>query len=455
MKMGKALGRGIPLLAAAIAGASGAACNELTGADSFVESACYPLPPSQCGEAGADATTEAAGDAWGSDAGMDSVVVNGDASDTSLDVGAADADAAPVDGPDDASEDGSGITDAQGDSEGGTIMPEAGCPLGDLSCGNVCVPNDTHNCGSCGHDCLGGQCSAGMCQPVTLAAAPGIASLTTDGTTVYWTAGSNVFSCAGSGCSGTPFTVTNKGPSKPAQILVAAGSAFWTSQGTFGGPIYSCPVSGCGSNAPLMVPKANSITYGFASDGQRLYWPFLSPDGGNVLPLFDCPLATIATCMPLLYASQSADVPLVSESEYSVASNGSSVVWLDQMGGSVSECAAGSSCNTVTTLASGRSNLTILAVDGARAYWFDSAGLSSCTLGGCASPKPIASDSGTSIASDGIHVYWTSGTSVMRANAAGSVDTVASSQPGASYVAVDSARVYWAVSTGWVMSVAK
>jgi hypothetical protein len=322
----------------------------------------------------------------------------------------------------------------------------------------VCLDtsSDPKNCGTCGHDCLGGQCSAGVCQPVTLASAPSVASLTANGTAVYWTTPAGVFSCLGSGCNGTPFTVSNAGgTSRPGQILVAAGSVYWLGIGSFGDPIFTCPISGCGSNAPLVVPKANALTSAFTSDGQRLYWATLPAGGGNVLPLFDCPLAGISGCMPVTYEPQNAYVPTASGDGYSMASNGSTVVWLDEMGGNVSTCAAGSSCNKITTLASNRSNLSIVAVDGARAYWFDSMGLSSCSLSGCSSPTAVASGSGNSIATDGTHVYWTSGTSVMRASVGGSVDTVASNQLGAGWVAVDSARVYWSVSTGWVMSVAK
>jgi hypothetical protein len=295
-----------------------------------------------------------------------------------------------------------------------------------------------------------------MCQPVALASAPGVASLTTDGTTVFWTVGSNVYSCPGSGCNGTPFVITNKGPSKPAQILTVAGSVYWVGIGTFAGTIYYCPVSGCGSNAPLVVPKAAPLTDGFVSDGQRLYWSYPSADAGGAFSLTDCPLSTISACMPEAYEPQSAYAAANTDNgSYTIASNGSWVVWLDGTGGNVSACPSGSSCSKVTTLASNRSNLSSLAVDSSRAYWFDSAGLSSCSISGCASPTPITPGSGNSIATDGSDVYWTSGTSVMRANAAGTIETVASNQPGSNFVAVDSARVYWTVNTGWVMSVAK
>ena len=40
------------------------------------------------------------------------------------------------------------------------------CPSSDLAV----LANDSHNCGSCGHDCLGGACASGVCQPMVIAA---------------------------------------------------------------------------------------------------------------------------------------------------------------------------------------------------------------------------------------------------------------------------------------------
>jgi len=46
--------------------------------------------------------------------------------------------------------------------------------------------NDAKNCGACGHDCLGGTCHDGSCQPVIIAAAQPLASsLTVDDENVY------------------------------------------------------------------------------------------------------------------------------------------------------------------------------------------------------------------------------------------------------------------------------
>lgn len=51
--------------------------------------------------------------------------------------------------------------------------PGEPCPAGSLAqCGDVCtsLATDAAHCGSCGHDCQGGECVAGRCQPVVLAA---------------------------------------------------------------------------------------------------------------------------------------------------------------------------------------------------------------------------------------------------------------------------------------------
>jgi hypothetical protein len=54
-------------------------------------------------------------------------------------------------------------------SDAGFTFPDGGFPAAD---GGVCVADiltDPLNCGRCGHDCLGGQCVSGRCQPTTLA----------------------------------------------------------------------------------------------------------------------------------------------------------------------------------------------------------------------------------------------------------------------------------------------
>lgn len=55
---------------------------------------------------------------------------------------------------------------AAGGSSGGGGMPGSG---GTGSGGQINTQSDGKNCGAVGHDCLGGQCQAGLCQPMLIA----------------------------------------------------------------------------------------------------------------------------------------------------------------------------------------------------------------------------------------------------------------------------------------------
>ncbi len=73
------------------------------------------------------------------------------------------------------------MTAPAGGRDGGEESTPSSAVCGDIG-------TDSHNCGACGHDCAGGACSAGICQPVVLAAGltrPG--SMAIDDANVYWT----------------------------------------------------------------------------------------------------------------------------------------------------------------------------------------------------------------------------------------------------------------------------
>lgn len=51
------------------------------------------------------------------------------------------------------------------------------------------LQTDQHNCGACGHDCGGGECKLGQCQPYVLATASNggtVSALASNGAHVYW-----------------------------------------------------------------------------------------------------------------------------------------------------------------------------------------------------------------------------------------------------------------------------
>lgn len=62
------------------------------------------------------------------------------------------------------------------------------CPTGQGMCGGACqsFQTDANNCGSCGHSCAPGTCSAGVCKPWQIASQVEITTLATDGNYVAW-----------------------------------------------------------------------------------------------------------------------------------------------------------------------------------------------------------------------------------------------------------------------------
>lgn len=100
-------------------------------------------------------------------------------------------DAAPADGasPDGAAPDGAPNDAAPVDA---AAIPDASEPAPDAafadagSCGGADLLTDPLNCGSCGHDCVGGTCTAGVCDAVTMAVGLDVPlSLAVDATHVY------------------------------------------------------------------------------------------------------------------------------------------------------------------------------------------------------------------------------------------------------------------------------
>lgn len=70
---------------------------------------------------------------------------------------------------------GSGGTAAGGSGGGAGSVSDAGDATSDVPIDTNCAANlqiDKLNCGYCGHDCLGGDCTAGKCQPVSLGNIP-------------------------------------------------------------------------------------------------------------------------------------------------------------------------------------------------------------------------------------------------------------------------------------------
>lgn len=75
----------------------------------------------------------------------------------------------------------------EADGATGAAEPDGGASDAASSCEGADLATDAHHCGRCGHDCLGGACSAGRCEAVTLADVEAPWYLAQDADSVYVT----------------------------------------------------------------------------------------------------------------------------------------------------------------------------------------------------------------------------------------------------------------------------
>jgi sugar lactone lactonase YvrE len=195
------------------------------------------------------------------------------------------------------------LLDAGPASEGG--QPDTG-PCGDTS-------SDPQNCGRCGHDCLGGACSGGVCQPVAIVV-PDAGSrpfhIAMQDQYVYWTdplnnsvlrtnkqtlktdtlyyggfytdgvavddAGvyfadvSNLYRCNLGGCAGTAQPLLPDGglSSTPYFVAVDDNGVYWDDQDTMN--VHVVPKKG-GSGTTIYTGSGDAGLAGLVADGQYVY----------------------------------------------------------------------------------------------------------------------------------------------------------------------------------------
>jgi hypothetical protein len=143
-----------------------------------------------------------------------------------------------------------GAAGAAGGSAGGV-----GGAGGGPTCANTTT--DASNCGTCGHSCLGGTCSAGICQPFTLGAVATdypqdifvvaselyVYAVATTQTNDLWSLSATTPS--------TPTTVAGVPPNASLGCIMD-GKLFWASSGS-PEPISSCTLSNCAATTQAII----------------------------------------------------------------------------------------------------------------------------------------------------------------------------------------------------------
>ncbi len=275
------------------------------------------------------------------------------------------ADGAPPDAPADVSSD---------------ALPEAGPCASDAS-----LASDPQNCGRCGHDCLGGACMGGVCQPVTLYdRLDFLTSLVVDDVNLYWETTSVTAGALSYGPkTGGTATVISMSPMPTSGLAVDDASVYWTSRNS----ILGCP------KPPAACPSANVLVAASATaivvDSTRLYWTENGTPGG----LFAVPKAGGSTT-ELVTADYSSTLAL----------GGTRLFWASGAGLETYDLAAGASNLLMSSM-----SVAQIAANATSVYWADflTNALYACAPTACsASGAVVVMGSVTALAADTTSAFY-------------------------------------------------
>ncbi len=320
-------------------------------------------------------------------------------------------------------------------------------------CFGSCVDltSDGTNCGACGHDCQGGLCLGGLCQPVTLATGLDDPTVIAVGPTgVFWTTfpASDAGAVMTCGLDGGPVTTLATETGTPSGIAANTTHVYWADESI---GVQECAIGGCGAGPTLV---AAGPAKDLAIDSSSVYWIQENPGVGLSCPLAGCPVGADGGAEPTtLFSGQGYTQNL--------AIDATSIYWSGPPGAfkcPLSGCpldADGGDAVTVLATTGGYG----ISVDSANAYWGGPVvGLLACAIGGCGGmPRALAATAYPfNTVSDGINVYWTDYTSGAIDRCAisgcGGQPTVMASGQRPFGIALDSTTIYWTDSTGGTVS---
>ena len=142
-------------------------------------------------------------------------------------------------------------------------------------CNNaVTVGTDPKNCGLCGHDCLGGTCLVGVCQPVNLAKAQNPFEMVVDKTSLFWTnieTGTLVRLTLANGQS----KVIVKDMDSPRGLASDGTLLFWVNEGD--GKVMVAKKDGTGM---VSLASSKGQPSGVSVDATHVYWADNNVGGG-------------------------------------------------------------------------------------------------------------------------------------------------------------------------------
>ncbi|AKU94701.1 hypothetical protein AKJ09_01365 [Labilithrix luteola] len=167
--------------------------------------------------------------------------------------------------------DATGTNETPGVERDGAAGEEGGVsgPCGD-------VESDRLNCGRCGHDCLGGDCALGKCQPIVLHAGGAPRSIALDADHVYWSDATHALVAKIDKNGANYVELAKGGPLNriPYGIAVDDKYVYW---GGVSSAIVRCAIGGC-ANTPTLVTSTGPFDDVLVDD-HNVYW--IDSDGAS------------------------------------------------------------------------------------------------------------------------------------------------------------------------------
>ncbi len=154
-------------------------------------------------------------------------------------------------------------------------------PSASASCEGANLATSKLHCGACDHDCRGGECIAGVCQPLFLATdQPNASGLAMDEGFVYWTTQTDGGTVMRAPKDGGRRDVIASDLNMPFDIAVDSTHAYFTT--TAGGQIVAAQKDG---GPRTVIADQEDTPVGIAIDSENVYWTSVGETG--VIPQAD------------------------------------------------------------------------------------------------------------------------------------------------------------------------